>query len=246
MSKRSIVLLAAALVLGRPLQGQIFYSPGEEHRGHGTWLIDIAPRYARPVGAFRTNVDEAWGFGMSVRYGIPRLGPVGMRIDGAFLNYGNERKEVMLSPQVNRVRVDMNTSNNIALLTGGPELAVRRGAIRPYVFAFAGFSSLFTESSVGDDSNGDGNFASSTNFDDGGWATGWGGGLRVPLHLRRADIGLDLAARMTHNGTRSYLRRGDIIDLADGSLQFNERRTPVDFREYQIGVSIAPNGRRSR
>jgi hypothetical protein len=248
MSNRSIVLLAITLALGETAEGQVFMSEREsEHRHrYGTWLIDLGPQYARPIGEFRANVERAWGFGASVRYGIDQIAPLGLRLDGAFFNYGNERKEVMLSPTVNRVHVDMNTSNNIAMITGGPELAVRTGAIRPYVFAFAGFSYLFTESSVGDDGDGDGSFASTTNFDDGGWATGWGGGLRLPLNVRRRDVAIDVGARMTRNGTRSYLRRGDIIDQPDGSLQFIERRTNVEFLQYQLGVSFAPSRSRRR
>jgi hypothetical protein len=146
---------------------------------------------------------------------------------------------------VNRVLVDMNTANNIALVTAGPELAIRSGAIRPYVFAFAGFSYLYTQSTVGDDNEGSGGFASTTNFDDGGLATGWGGGLRIPLNVRRTDIAIDLGARMTRNGTRTYLREGDVIDQPDGSLLFTERRTRVEFVQYQLGVSFAP-GRRDR
>jgi hypothetical protein len=248
MTRRSIVplLALATFAVAETAQSQVFMQEREHRRRQSNWLIDLGPQFARPVGEFRTNVERAWGFGASARYGFERLAPLGLRIDGAFFNYGNERKEVPLSATVNRVVVDMNTANNIALVTAGPELAVRRGLIRPYVYGFAGFSYLFTESTVGDDGDGDGGFASTTNFDDGGWATGWGGGLRIPFNLRRADVALDLGARMTRNGTRSYLRRGDIVDQPDGSLQFTERRTAVEFIQYQIGVSIAPGHRRDR
>lgn len=245
MKSRSIVLLiAAAAAFSEPAQGQILFSEHEHRSGRGTWLFDLGPQIARPLGEFRTNVERALGFGASVRYGIDQLQPLGLRIDGAFFNYGNERKRIPLSSTVNRVMVDMNTANNIALITGGPELAVRRGAVRPYVFGFAGFSYFFTETTVGDDDDGDGGFAGTTNFDDGGWATGWGGGLRIPLKVRRADIAIDLGARMTRNGTRSYLRRGDIIDQPDGTLLFTERRTSVEFVQYQVGVSFAPTRHR--
>lgn len=246
--RRSTVLLLSLATFGvaETAQGQVFMSEREHRHRQSNWLIDLGPQFARPVGEFRTNVERAWGFGVSARYGLPQLAPFGIRMDGAFFNYGNERKEVMLSPTVNRVTVDMNTANNIALVTAGPELAVRTGLIRPYVYGFAGFSYLFTESTVGDDGGGDGGFASTTNFDDGGWATGWGGGLRIPFNTRRADVALDLGARLTRNGTRTYLKRGDIIDQPDGTLQFTERRTSVEFIQYQLGVSFAPGSSRRR
>jgi hypothetical protein len=196
---------------------------------------------AQPIGAFRTQVDRAWGVGGSVRHHFAWLSPLGLRADVAWLNYGNENKRVPLSPTLNRVVVDMHTMNNIALVSAGPELMVPRGPIRPYAYAFGGYSYFYTESSAGDDNGG--NFASSTNFDDGGWATGWGGGVRVPMEFRTVEAAFDAGARRTTNGTRTYLRRGDILDLPDGSLQFNQRTTRADFWQYHVGVSFSPRHR---
>jgi hypothetical protein len=113
------------------------------------------------------------------------------------------------------------------------------GPLRPYAFAFAGYSYFYTESSVGDDGDG-GRFAQSTNFDDGGWASGWGGGLRVPIAFRTVEAAFDAGARLTRNGMRTYLRRGDILDRPDGTLQFNPRSTPADFWQYHVGLSFSP------
>lgn len=145
-----------------------------------------------------------------------------------------------MSPSINRVLVDMTTSNNIAVASAGPELMLRRGPIQPYVYGFAGYSYFYTQTSVGSDGDGDGEaFASSTNFGDGGLATGWGGGVSVPLRLRSVGVALDAGGRRTINGTRRYLRRGDIIDQPDGSLQFNSRTTDADFWQFHIGASFS-------
>jgi len=111
-----------------------------------------------------------------------------------------------------------------------------------YAYAFAGYSYFYTESSANDDGGG-GTFANTTNFHDGGWATGYGGGLRLPLLLRRVDASVDAGARLTRNGTRTYLRRGDIVDQPDGSLQFNRRTTSADFWQYHVGMSFSPRRR---
>lgn len=218
---------------------QIFRHHEGSDRHGGLWFIDVAGQFGQPQGAFRDNVKQAWGVGASARYHFPGFRALGVRADGVFLNYGNERKRVPLSATLNRVIVDMHTANNIGLFTLGPELMVMRGPIRPYVFAFGGYSQFFTESSANDhDSNH--SFASSVNFSDGGWAAGWGGGVRIPLSSRRVSTAIDAGARLTHNGTRSYLRRGDVIDQPDGSLVFNERRTPADLWQYHLGVSFMP------
>jgi hypothetical protein len=243
MIRRLCLGVVAVATLGsRTAQAQIFAMEPVTSGTAGTWLFDFGGQMAQPIGAFRTQVDRAWGIGGSVRHHFQRLSPLGLRADVSWLNYGNENKSVPLSPTVNRVLVDMHTMNNIALVSAGPELMVPRGPVRPYVYAFAGYSYFYTESSAGNDNNGN-SFASSTNFDDGGWATGWGGGVRVPLAFRTVEAALDAGARRTRNGTRTYLRRGDILDLPDGSLQFNQRTTRADFWQYHLGVSFSPRHR---
>jgi hypothetical protein len=212
------------------------------NRGRGGWSFDVAGQFAQPIGEFRAQVDRAWGFGGSVRHHFRQFAPLGIRGDFTFLNYGNENQRVPLSPTINRVVVDMSTTNNIVVASVGPELALTSGPIRPYAYLFAGYSYFYTESSAGDDDNG-GSFASTTNFDDGGLATGWGGGLRMPLRIRSVDAAIDAGGRLTRNRSRTYLKPGDIVDLPDGSLQFSPRRTVADFWQYHLGISLTPKRR---
>lgn len=236
-------ILAPALLLAfaaaAPAGAQIFHSAPADVTGRGVWSFDVGGRMAQPIGDFRSNVDRAWGAGAAVRYQFGRLPIVGVRGDFGMLNYGNERKRVPLSSTVNRVIVEQNTSNNIALVTIGPELAFRSGPVRPYLYGFGGWSHFYTESSANDD---DANytFASSVNFSDGGGTAGWGGGVRIPFRARSTAVALDAGARYTRNWTRSYLRPGDVQDLADGSLAFNERRSNADFWQFHLGASFTP------
>ena len=206
------------------------------------WNVDVTAQYAQPVGAFRTNVRDAWGMMLAANYRFAWADALGLRADVGFLNYGHERKRVPLSPTLNRVVVNMTTTNNILLATAGPLLAVPRGPIRPYAFAFGGYSYFYTESSVADADRSD-SFASTTNFSDGGLAYGWGAGVAVPVVVRRAAVAVDLGARRTTNGQRQYLRRGDIQDQPDGSLLLTRRMTDADFWQFHIGASFAPRRR---
>lgn len=244
MSRRFLLVASVAFgsLAASVVDAQIFtLEPAPRDRG-GSWSFDVAGQFAQPIGEFRTQVDHAWGVGGSVRHHFRRLAPLGLRADVTYLNYGNENQRVPLSPTVNRVLVDMNTTNNIFVVSGGPELALTSGPVRPYAYVFAGYSYFYTQSSAGDDDGG-GSFANSTNFDDGGLATGWGGGLRLPLRIRSVDAAFDAGARLTRSGTRTYLKPGDIQDQPDGSLQFTPRRTVADFWQYHIGISISPRRR---
>jgi hypothetical protein len=236
--RRHLYALSALLGLSTSAAHAQIFAVEQSRNTQSGWGFDVAFQVAQPVREFADNVDVAFGVGSSVRHHFRRFTPLGLRGDFAFLNYGNERQRVPLSGTVNRVLVEMNTSNNILVLSGGPELAVMTGPVRPYVHGFVGYSYFFTESSAGDDDGG-GTFARSTNYDDGGLATGGGGGLRIPLRVRRADVAIDGGARYTRNGVRSYLRSGDIIDQPDGSLAFTPRVTNADFWAYYVGVSFS-------
>jgi hypothetical protein len=242
MGRARLIACISLLFAGIPASAQVFHRESQQG-SHGLTALGIAGQYAQPVGGFRTNVDAAWGVGLGARYHFGPLELLGLRGDFTYLTYGNENKRVPLSPTVNRVLVDMTTSNNIVVASAGPELMLTRGPINPYVYGFGGYSWFFTESSVGDDGDGSA-FASSTNFSDGGFATGWGGGVSIPLRMRTALISIDAGVRRTFNGPRTYLKRGDIVDQADGSLQFNARNTDGDFLQYHLGVSLGFRRRR--
>lgn len=235
-------LLSAAALMGALFgpdraTAQVFVLPSDAPARPGSWSFDIGGEVAEPVGAFRSNVNQAWGVGGSLKYHFRRLAPLGLRGDFTFLNYGNERQRVPLSSTVNRVLVDMKTTNNIAVISGGPELVLWRGPVSPYVYGFAGYSYFYTESSARDYDD-QSTFASSTNFHDGGLATGWGGGVRIPLRLRSVNAAIDAGARHTKNGVRQYLRPGDIQDIPNGFI-VNPRTTVADFRQYHLGVSFS-------
>jgi hypothetical protein len=195
---RSLLLATVALTTASHVAAaQIFHSPETARTSRGGWSVDVGGRMAQPVGEFSDNVNRAWGGGVAVRYHFGWFPVLGVRADLGLLNYGSERKRVPLSPTLNRVLVEMNTSNNIALVTAGPELALRRGPVRPYLYGFGGYSHFYTESSARDQDGGHA-IASSVNFSDGGGTVGWGGGVRIPFKARRATASFDAGTGREH------------------------------------------------
>jgi hypothetical protein len=65
-----------------------------------------------------------------------------------------------------------------------------------------------------------------------------GGGVLIPVSMRRIPVLLDLGATVHRNGQASYLRKGSIKDLPDGSIVINPIRSDANFVTYRIGVSI--------
>jgi hypothetical protein len=201
--------------------------------------FSLAARWVEPVEAFARNVNYGMGLSGSLGYHLPGFKPLAIRTELSHHWYGWESKRVQLSPTANRVFVDMNTTNNIFVWTIGPELAYRNGPVQPYALWQAGFSNFYTKSSVRDEDTGT-TFAESTNMDDYGWAIEYGGGVRFSVQTKgNMRTSIDIGGRMTVNGTREYLRSGDIFDLPNGSLVFNTRETPTNFFQFTLGIALS-------
>jgi hypothetical protein len=221
MKRINVVRIAMAAALVPSLAGaQVFTVGGSDDR-------EIGPRrspvfggasivYGRPSGAFADYVEQGFGVDGFGRWKVDRRGVFSLGLEGGWLQYGRETKRVPLSSTIGRVEVDVTTSNNIIFLGAGPQLMAPSGALRPYINGSAGFSYLFTESSVdGDDRDygygNDGSFAKSTNYSDFVFATTGGAGVYIPFGAQRR-AGLDIGVRYHNSGRGKYLKEGSIVD----------------------------------
>ena len=199
----------------------------------------LAVAIAAPLGEFDDYVDVGGGIDGFFRVRLDPDGIVSLRVHGGFINYGNETKRVCLSETVGcRIQVDLTTSNNIFMLGFGPELAAPMGRVRVYFNGSVGFDYFSTDSNVSGTST-EAPFASTRNFGDGGFSWNGGGGMEVRVgHISNLPIAIDVGAAYQGNGRREYLTRGDIIDLPDGSLRFDVKRSDANFVLWRIGATI--------
>lgn len=197
---------------------------------------------ALPTGEFKRYVNVGGGINGFFDVALGSHSTAGIRIDGTFILYGNERRRVPLSSTVQLVYVDVNTSNQIFTLGIGPRIAARGGAIRPWVGGAVGFSYFWTSSSVAGSDNA-GPFASSTNFEDFAFAWRAGGGLLVRLGHGRTPIYLDLAAQYLRNGRVSYLRPGS-IDTSVSPPIITPIESETNLWLVELGVSVGLLSRR--
>lgn len=195
---------------------------------------------AQPMGAFDRYVGLGGGLDGFFRISLDEEQVVSLRLQGGFVNYGSETREVCLSQTVGcRIVVDLTTSNNIFFFGIGPELGAPAGPLRLYVDGTVGFSYFSTDSNVSGDLDFE-PFASTRNFGDGGFAWSGGGGLQV--HVAETDsgvsIGLDMGASYQSNGRREYLTEGGITDLPDGSIRLDVKRSRADLLLWRLGVTV--------
>jgi opacity protein-like surface antigen len=232
MSIARLLASAAAFALPGAAQEPEPMPPARLHAG-------AALAIAQPRGEFSEYVDVGGGVEAFFRVGLDPQGVVSLRIRAGFLTYGNETKRVCLSETIGcRIQVDLTTSNNIFLVGLGPELAVPIGRTRLYANGSVGYDYFSTDSNV-EGTSSEEPFASTRNFGDGGFSWNGGGGIEVEIaRTRQVDVALDFGVAYQGNGRREYLTRGGIIDLPDGSLEFDVKRSEANFVLWRVGVAL--------
>jgi hypothetical protein len=234
------VLLAASSAHAQHHDGDDWedrYGPRGPQRPSGAFA-GASFNYARPQGEFRDFVDQGFGGDLHFLYQPRARGILGLRLDAGFLTYGHERMRVPLSSTIGgRILVDVNTSNNIAHVGVGPQIGLPDGRFRPYVGGFVGFTYLYTESSVAG-RNDDHSFGRTTNYDDATFSYGGRAGVYVPLRGGPSPISLDMGVVYMDNGEAEYLREGDIVDNADGTLTLFPSRSDTDLLNFRVGVTV--------
>ena len=190
-----------------------------------------------PSGEFANNVQFAGGVAVA---GIVKLGSRGIaafNVELGLLFYGIERYRMPLGGgPLGLIGLDVQTTNNILFGGIGLQLGYPGESIRPYGAASLGFSSFFTTSSVAGSSDID-SFANSTNYQDTGLAWNMGGGLYIPVSVRRKVVNLDLGVRWMDNGKRDYLRH-DGITFHNNSVQLNPVRSEAKGLQVRLGVAF--------
>ena len=227
----------AALALALPAAAVAQVAPAPQGPDRATISIDLA--VAQPLGEFSDYVKIGGGLDGSLVWHLSGDRAWGLRVDGGFITYGSETKRTRLSNTIgDRIRVDVNTTNNIARFGVGPQLQVPHGRVRPYLHGTAGLSYFYTRSSVEGIDDQDNEFAGTTNFSDWAFTWGGGGGLMIPFTVKTNTVSLDLGARYLKNGRTRYLREGSIVDQPDGSIAYTPIESEVELLVYNIGVSI--------
>ncbi|HEU4630409.1 MAG TPA: hypothetical protein VFS08_11735 [Gemmatimonadaceae bacterium] len=237
---RPATLLAAAMLLASaaPLHAQERDDTMVLQRPIRGWVGGNL-YYARPVGDFANFIDHGWGGDLHGTLLVDQAGVFGLRFDASFMNYGRERvNDVCALPTVCRVLVDVVTTNNIAFVGAGPQLMAPSGAIRPYVAGQAGWTFIWTNSSIEDNDDDDETTLDTQNLSDNTFSYGGAAGILIPVSAGRTPVAIDFGARYLRNGNVRYLREGDIIDNPSGPPYLNIQRSRADLVTYYLGVSI--------
>jgi len=194
---------------------------------------------------FKDNVDNGYGISGGYAYGFGGNAPIDLLLGGelGFLIYGRETFSTPFSLTVQRVKVDVETTNNIMLFDLTAKLAVKRGFIRPYAEGHAGVSYFFTESKIKDFEVESKVIASTKNFSDTTYNTALGAGFMIPVYKDEGNgykkpvtLHIDCKFLYWWGGEAEYLKKGSISEDIDEELVYNVRTSQTNMTSIHIGV----------
>lgn len=229
--------LPAQTVAGAPTASSAAPSVGElDPPVMPRWHAGVAAGIGRPSGAFRRNVSQAGGVQAHLRLRLDPNGLLSLRLEGGYLNYGHETQRTCLANTPGcRVAVNVTTANGILSAGVGPELSLPLGPVRVYAHGLVGASRIVTASGLGGGLLPD-IIAADEHFGDGGFAWSTGAGLSVPVSRAFA---VDLGVSYQGHGQRNYLVKGGVTDNADGTLDFDVKRSATNLLAFRLGVTMA-------
>jgi hypothetical protein len=239
MTHLRVGVVAAALLVPAALQAQDDDDRQQNPFGPGGRLaVSINGLYAAPQDGFKQFVDNGWGIGGGLLVKLDPAGVLALRVDANWINYGNDRTRVPLSPNLgNLIYVDLNTTNNIFMGGVGLQLQAPSGPIRPYVGGTAGIGTFWTQTSVEGTDNDDQPFAQTTNQRDNTFAWSGVGGVTIPL-TGTGTVLADLGVTYQKNGDATYLPPGVVRDGNGDPVTREPVRSRTDMFIYRLGVRI--------
>jgi hypothetical protein len=190
-----------------------------------------------PVGEFGYYVSPAPGVAGSFAVNLDRAGVIALRVDGSYIQYGNDDRPVSLAGTGGLVNLDMSTDFFIAALRAGPQLVLGQGPVRLYGFGTVGAAYFATWTSLRDNC-GCYDIATTTNYDDGALSLAGGGGFLIDVSHGHHPVSFDLGATYVRNGRVTYLREGSIVENPDGSFTLQPVRSDANLVLLQLGVSV--------
>jgi hypothetical protein len=193
---------------------------------------------ALPQGEFEESVENN-GYGF-IGQALFSVGGTPVSIGGSFGGaiYGRETRKEPFSLTIPDVTVEVETNNYILLGHLVLRLQPPAGPFRPYAEGVIGFHYLFTQTTI---ESREENIASDTNFDDGVFSYGGGGGIMFGVYeggaAKPVSVYVDVGARYLKGGKARYLQEGS-IRREDGRVLYDIDESETDLLAIQIGVTV--------
>ncbi len=193
---------------------------------------------ALPQGEFEEKVEKN-GYGF-IGQALFSVGGTPVSIGGSFggVIYGRETRREPFSLTIPDVTVEVETNNYILLGHLVLRLQPPAGPFRPYAEGVIGFHYLFTQTTI---ESREEDIASDTNFDDGVFSYGGGGGIMFGVYeggaAKPVSVYVDIGARYLKGGKARYLQEGS-IRREDGRVLYDIDESETDLLAIHIGATV--------
>lgn len=231
MQSKAVFLLSTACIFASATVAgaQVYNVPQFPSR----FVVGADFAISQPKGEFAANVPTGYGFDLNGLFKLDPKGWLRIRADAGGVQYGHEHQGLGFFGPLG-IELNLNTDNRIEFGSLGLQLQIPDGWFRPYASASYAAVHFTTQSCV---SNPDDLVQEVCNDNHGDWAGAgvFGGGLVIPFGKSLAA--LNLGARYHYGAKATYLRKGDIVDNADGTVTLNVRSSKTDLVLWQIGFT---------
>ncbi len=206
---------------------------------HGQLNVGGYFTIALPQGEFDEAVENN-GYGLTGQalFSVPGS-PVAVGASFGGVIYGRETREEPFSLTIPDVPVEVETTNYILLGHLVLRIQPPGGAFRPYADGVIGFHYLFTQTTI---ESREEDIASDTNFDDGVFSYGGGGGIMFQVYdgaaSKPVNVYVDVGARYLKGGKARYLKEGS-IRREDGRVLYDIEESKTDLLAINIGVTVS-------
>lgn len=217
----------AALALAAPVAAQV---DAEYSRFSGEFNL----LNTQAMGDLATG--PGFGLALSGAWALDQARMFRVRGDLRFSVYDHEKQRVCVTSCL--IQADLDTNHGFMYAGLGPELVLPVGPVDLAFDATAGFIGFSSTSSLsGVDSENENHF-NTTNHDDGAFAWSTGAALRIPVG---SQVSIALGTHyLASTSPVTYLLKGGITELPDGSLELDSITTDANVVAFTIGVAIRP------
>ena len=204
----------------------------------------IAFIVGQPLGDFKQNVSNGFGFDGMGSLGLDSRGIVSLRAQIGWLQYSRKTETFWVNSGFGLYQLESETKSGVLTLGVGPQIMAPTGTARPYVAGTIGLARFSTSTAINipssqSNSGSTEQLASQTVSSDNLLSLTGAAGVAFALSIfGNSGVLADLGVRYVHNGLAKYVSSDGVQYNGTGDPTITPTESEADFITYRLGVVI--------
>lgn len=195
----------------------------------------IGFEYVHPVGNFSLNEGNGRGVTAHFVFGLDSAAKFGVRFDADYIDFGSHTRTFPFDA------VQQNTSNDVGVVTIGPQFSVRTGRFQPYINVGAGVAYFYSQKGFSTPAGGS-ELQGTTSYSGTNQVsllyTG-GAGLDIPVTVSGNEFAIDVGARFNSAKDAKYIPDNNSHMPGNyGASPLYQHEGVANFMGYHLGLSV--------